>query len=66
MGKLIVAFLATCAALAVVIHFVGANRLASTAVTVPGTEHTPTFGITWTLVCGGVIAFAIWRIVKGK
>jgi hypothetical protein len=30
--------------------------------------HVPHFGVpvSWTLVCGGVIGYAIWRIVKGK
>ena len=66
MKQFVVIALATCAALGILIHFLGSSRMASTAVTIPGTEHTPAFGLTWTLVVGGVVGFAIWRIVKGK
>lgn len=66
MGKVIVAVLATCAALGILFHLFGNNVFGQTAVTVPGTAHTSSFGITWTLVVGGVIGFAVWRIVKGK
>ncbi len=66
MGKVLVAILATMAALALVVYFVGASRMTQTAFNVPGTEHTHPFSVTWTLVCGGLIGFAIWRIVKGK
>ena len=66
MGKVIVAVLATCAVLGILFHLFGNNVFSQTAVTVPGTAHTSPFGITWTLVVGGVIGFAVWRIVKGK
>lgn len=66
MGKFLVGLLAVCAALGLIVHFVGARSMSTTALNVPGTEHTPAFGLTWTLVCGGVLAFGVWRILKGK
>jgi hypothetical protein len=66
MGKLLVIVLATCAALWAVGHFVGWHRLASVAFTVPGTEHTPTFGITWTMMVGACVGYGVYRIVKSK
>ncbi len=66
MGKFLVAVLATVAAVWMVVYFVGASRMTQVAVDVPGTHHTPAFGITWTLLVGGVLGFFIWRIVKGK
>jgi hypothetical protein len=61
MGKLIVIFLATCAALWAVYFMVGA-KLTETAF------HVPHFGtaVSWTVVCGGLIGFGIYRIVSGK
>ena len=66
MGKFLVGLLAVCAAFALLVHFVGSSRMGTTALNVPGTDHTPSFGLTWGLVCGGVIAFGVWRILKGK
>ena len=66
MGKVIVILLALAAVMGILFHFVGAGHMGTTAVVVPGTEHTPTFPITWTLVCGGLAGVFIWRIVKGK
>lgn len=66
MGKFIVGLLAVCAAFGLIVHFVGQQSMAHTAVNVPGTEHTPAFGITWGLACGGVLAICVWRILKGK
>ena len=66
MGKFLVGLLATCAAMVVLTHVVGAGRLASTAVNVPPTAHTGGFPVSWTLVCGGVIVFGIRRTLKGK
>jgi hypothetical protein len=66
MGKVIVAILATLAALSIAVYLVGANRMASTAYQVPGTEHTPTFGITWTIIGALVIGGLIFKVVKGK
>lgn len=65
MGKLIVIILATCAAMALIFKVAG-SHLSTTAVAVPGSENVPTFNITWTLIVGGVVGFAIWRVVKGK
>lgn len=66
MWKFIVGLLATLAALGILVKFVGSQSMSTTALNVPGTEHTPGFGLTWTLVCGGVLAFGVWRILKGK
>jgi hypothetical protein len=66
MGKVLVIILATCAALAVCVHFVGGSRMASTALSVPGTEHTPAFGITWTVIGALVIGGIFYKLVKGK
>ncbi len=66
MGKFLVAVLATLAAVWMVVYFVGPARMTGTAFSVPATEHTHSFGITWTLLVGGVLGFFIWRTVKGK
>jgi len=66
MGKFIVGLLAVCAAFGLIVHFVGQQSMGNTAVTVPGTMHTPGFGLTWGLVCAGALAIACWRIMKGK
>lgn len=66
MGKFFVGLLAVGAALGIIVHLVGAHRMTTTALSVPATEHTSAFPITWTLVCGGVLAFGVWRILKGK
>lgn len=66
MGKALVIILATCAALGVLVHFLGGARMASTAVTVPGTEHTPAFGITWTIMGALIIGGVFYKLVKGK
>lgn len=60
MGKLFVTLLATCAALGLMVAFFGAPRLTSTAFNVG------TFNVSWFLVCGGLVGYGIWRIVKGK
>lgn len=65
MGKILVIILATCAALAVCVHLFGA-RMGSTALTVPGTEHTPAFGLTWTIIGALVIGGVFYKVVKGK
>lgn len=66
MGKFLVAILATLAAVWLVVYFVGVSKMASTAVDVPGTSHTPAFGVTWTLLVAGVLGLLVWRTVKGK
>ncbi len=66
MGKIIVALLATMAAVWLLVCFVGANKMASTALDVPATSHTHAFPITWTLVAVGVCGLLVWRAVKGK
>jgi hypothetical protein len=66
MGKVLVIILATCAALAVCVHLAGAGRMGSTALSVPGTEHTPAFGITWTVIGALVIGGIFYKLVKGK
>lgn len=61
MGKVIVALLATVAALWLAFLVVG-PQLGNHAFSVP---H---FGwnITWTMVVGGCVGYAFYRIVKGK
>lgn len=66
MGKFIVAVLATLCVLGILVHFFGSASMGSTAVNVPGTEHTPGFGITWMLAVGVIGGLLIWRTVKGK
>ena len=66
MGKVIVAVLATLAALTLVVYFVGASRMTGTALDVPATEHTHSFAITWTMVACAGLGLVIWRVVKGK
>ena len=66
MGKVLVVVLATCAALALCVHLFGGARMATTALTVPGTEHTPAFGITWTIIGALVIGGLFYKIAKGK
>ncbi len=60
MGKIIVVLLATLAALSLLAIFFGASRLSGTAFNVG------TFNVSWWLVCGGVLGYGIYRIVKGK
>lgn len=66
MGKVLVILLATFACLAILVHFVGGQTMGSTALNVPGTAHTPAFGLTWTIVLGACIGYGVYRIVKGK
>jgi hypothetical protein len=66
MGKFLLIALATLAALGILVHLVGAGHMGTTALTVPGTEHTPGFGLTWTVVAAGVCGLLFWRIAKGK
>jgi hypothetical protein len=66
MGKVLVIILATCAALGIMVHLFGGARLASTALTIPGTDHTPTFGITWTVLGALLIGGIFYKLVKGK
>jgi hypothetical protein len=65
MGKILVIILATCACLWLAFMLVG-TRLTNTAFNVPGTEHTPAFGVTWTIILGAGVGYVIYRIVKGK
>lgn len=60
MGKILVVILATCAALGILAAFFGVPKLSSTAFNVG------TFGVSWFMVCGGVLGYGIYRIVKGK
>jgi hypothetical protein len=64
MGKAFVIILATCAALGILVHFLGAGAMASTAVTVPGTEHTPAIGLTWTILGALIIGGVFYKLVK--
>jgi len=66
MGKWLVVILATCAALGILVHLFGASHMASTAVSVPGTEHTPSFGITWTILGFVLVGGLFYKLVKGK
>lgn len=66
MGKALVVVLATLAALAFVVYFVGASRVGSVAVDVPSTTHSPAFGVTWTVILLGGFGLMFWKIVKGK
>jgi len=66
MGKVIVIILATCAALGILVHFLGHATMGSTAVTVPNTEHTPAFGLTWFVIGGLFIGGLFYKLVKGK
>lgn len=66
MGKVIVALLATLAAVWILVCFVGPAKMSSTALDVPATQHTHSFPITWTLVAVGVCGLLVWRAVKGK
>lgn len=63
MGKWIVIGLAVCAAMALVYRLAG-HSLGNTALNVPGSEHTPTFGISWAFIVGGVLCFAFYKMVK--
>lgn len=62
MGKFLVALLATMAALWLIAIAVGGSKMGETAFHLPH-FHTP---VSWALVVGGVLGFAMWRIVKGK
>lgn len=64
MGKFIVGILACMAALGIIVHFFGTQKLGITAFNVPATEHTSTFGVSWYFVCGGLIALGVWRALK--
>ena len=64
MGKILVIVLATCAALGILVHFLGHHSLASTALQVPGTEHTPTFAITWFVVGGLLLGGLFYKLIK--
>lgn len=66
MGKALVVILAVVAALGILAFFVGAGNLGSTAFNVPSTSHTPTFGITWTIIVGLGLCYGFYRVVKGK
>lgn len=66
MGKFIVILLATCAAIGIAVHLFGANHMSATALQVPGTEHTPTFGLTWSIISALVVGGIFYKIVKGK
>lgn len=66
MGKWLVIILATCAALGILVHLFGASHMAATAVNVPGTSHTPSFGITWTIMGALVVGGLFYKLVKGK
>lgn len=65
MGKFIVIILATCAALGILVHLFG-QHMSSTAVVVPGTEHTPSFALTWTIIGALAVGGVFYKIVKGK
>jgi hypothetical protein len=64
MGKWLVIILATVCALGILTHFMGHHSLASTAVTVPGTEHTPAFGLTWFVIGGLVLGGLFYKLIK--
>lgn len=66
MGKVLVIILATCAALGILVHFFGSASMASTAMTVPGTQHTPSFGLSWFIIGGLVVGGVFYKLVKGK
>ena len=65
MGKFIVILLATCAAVGILVHLFG-HHMATTAVVVPGTEHTPSFALTWTVIGALAVGGVFYKIVKGK
>ena len=64
MGKWIVIILATCAALGMLVHFVGGAAMGGTALQVPATQHTPTFAITWFIIGGLVVSGLFYKLVK--
>lgn len=64
MGKFLVIILATAAALGILVHFLGHHSLATTAVTVPGTEHTPAFGLTWFVIGGLIFGGLFYKLIK--
>lgn len=64
MGKALVIILATCAALGILVHFLGHHSLATTAVTVPGTEHTPAFAVTWFVIGGLIFGGLFYKLIK--
>ena len=66
MGKILVIILATLAALSLCVFLFGGARMAGTAFTVPGSEHTPAFGVTWTIIGALVIGGLFYKVVKGK
>lgn len=64
MGKALVIILATCAALGILVHFFGSATMSGTAVHVPGTQHTPTFAVTWFVVGGLVLGGLFYKLIK--
>lgn len=66
MGKALVIVLATLAGLGILVYCVGGTRMSTTALNVPGTEHTPAFGITWTVIGALVLGGVFYKLVKGK
>lgn len=64
MGKALVIILATCAALGILVHFFGSAAMGGAAVHVPGTQHTPTFAVTWFVVGGLVIGGLFYKLIK--
>jgi len=64
MGKAFVIILATCAALGILVHFLGHGTMGATAVTVPGTEHTPAFGLSWFIIGGLICGGVFYKLVK--
>ena len=64
MGKALVIILATCAALGILVHFMGQGTMGGTALAVPATQHTPTFAITWFVVGGLVLGGLFYKLVK--
>ena len=63
MGKWLVIILATCAALGILVHFVGSG-MGATALQVPSTQHTPTFAITWFVIGGVVLGGLFYKLIK--
>ncbi len=64
MGKWLVILLATACALGILVHFLGHHSLSTTALQVPGTEHTPTFGVTWFVIGGLIFGGLFYKLVK--
>ena len=64
MGKFIVIILATCAALGILVHFLGQGTMGGTALAVPATQHTPTFAISWFIIGGLVCGGLFYKLIK--